>query len=218
MKLRQKLSSAFAAASLAFGAVPALAQDAPAPAPVAAPVTETAAPAAPTTEMPDISTFDSSTYILLDSRGPAYKCPDNTNSCWTDAERDAGAVREFQQMMMATTFACRQRPGMSDLTDRYDNFITRYQGYLVQSYNLVGARFKALSPDARTAARAQDNLDTIAANMYSGGATKDGFCEVAGQVLRHLSAEGDNAELLSVAKRMIARPAAPTPPPAAPGA
>lgn len=189
----KKLRAVFAAATLGLVALPAVAQEAPAtPAPVAAPV------------QPDFDSFQPQSFFLgPDTRGARYLCGDDTQNCWTQDERDAGAVREFQMMMMSTAYACKYKPGMADLVDQYNSFVTNSQPTLAALYHTVEHRLQAQSPTPRAGSRAMDALDTQNANMYSGAAARDGFCEAAAPVLRYVATLQDDADMVRVAQRII---------------
>lgn len=201
-KAFSSLRRAFAAASLGLIALPAVAQEAP-PAPVA--VTAPAAPA-----MPNLDDFNLSSYsVSRDTRGAMYLCGDNTQSCWTDAEREAGALREFKAMMMSTAFSCRLRPGMENLVDSYDTFMINNEPSLTAAFFAVEHRLQAQSATPRAGSRALDSLETTNANVYAGAATMPGFCETAGPLLQYMATVKDSAEVVRVANRLMLRPVQP---------
>jgi hypothetical protein len=205
MNARKMLCSIFAACTL--GAVPALAQEAPAQTPAPAPVTATTAP--------DIDGFNVRDYFLkdesgvtLDSRKPMYLCGDDTQDCWTAAQREAWAVREFRLMMESTVYSCMGRPGNEDLPQHYNTFITNNQTTLQDNFHTVAAFYTSRTETAREAMLAQEKLETATGNIYSGAAVQDGYCEKAGGVLRHVAGLDSDREMVAVAHRLLLRPAA----------
>lgn len=209
MSLRRRLSGIFAACLLGTAALPALSQDTEPTGP--APATQQD----PDSSLPDLDSFNVHDMINPVNREAMYRCDDNSQSCWTQAEVEAGAVREFQMMMMSTAYACNYKSGMEDLPEYYNTFIVRNLPLLQDRYNIVSRRFEAqVTSSPRDAARAQDTLDTANANIYAGAAAvHDEFCTTSSQLLRHVASLTDSAEVERIAHRVLLRPqaAAPTP-------
>ncbi len=230
----KKLRTAFAAATLGLCAVPAMAQDAPAPqTTTATPVT---APEVKTSDLPDLNSFQVKDYLRgSDTRLPLYLCGDNTNSCWSEEERTALDVREFWQMMNVVTLGCRATRD-EDLTAAYNTFLTRHEAFLTAQYNKIDAHYIRQLGAERAGKRAHDTLSTTVMNTFASATPRAGFCEGAGQILRHVATVTDQDRLTEIARTVMAssrgtyapndplpplvRPAtpAPAPTPAAPAA
>lgn len=228
----KKLCAPFAAASVSFAATHALAQDvapaAPAtPTPATAPVTTepttsptvavsepVAPPVVPSTELPDLDAFNPRDHFLknedgetFDSRGPMYLCADNTTSCWTQEQRNAWAVREFQLMARTTVYTCQQYYRDENLIDYYNAIVENNQSTLQQSFHTVAAYFEAKTETPRAALLAFDALEIASGNIYSGASSPE-YCVPATQILRHAATLQDDGAVVRIAHRIMLRPAA----------
>ena len=211
----KKLRLAFAPLALGAVAVPAAAQD-------AAPTTTEAAPTTPAVpvvrsrDLPDLSTFQVRDYLRgSDSRLSHYGCSDNTRDCWTEQERTASDLREFWQLLNVATLGCNTKAGSEDIIDNYNMFLRRNTAFLTEQYNTIEARFVANAPTPRAGSRAHDALSTTVMNLFSSATPRDGFCEGAGQILRHVATLDDTARLTDIARQVMAGsrgPYAPNPP------
>lgn len=191
----KKLRLAFAPLALGVCAAPAAAQD-------SAPATTEAAPApqAPTA-LPEFQVRD---YLRgSDPRLPLYQCGDNSRDCWSEQERTALDVREFWQMLNVTVLGCRGA-GTEDLTDAYNTFLQRNEGFLTAQYNMIDAHFIAKLGAERAGKRAHDNLSTAVMNMFSSATPRAGYCEATGQILRHVATVQDTARLSEIARDVMA--------------
>lgn len=201
------LCAPFAAATLGMIASTAAAQEASPPAP-------TPAPAAPSAELPDLDTFNPRDYFIkdesgtaFDSRGPMYMCADNTTSCWTQEQRDAWAVREFQLMMRTTVYSCQQYYPGEQLIDSYNAIVDNNRDTLQSSFHTVAAYFTSKTETPRAALLAFDALEIASGNIYSGAGSPE-YCAPATQVLRHAATLQDDAAVVRIAHRIMLRPAA----------
>lgn len=209
----KKLCAPFAAATVGLAASShALAQDAAPAAPVAP--TPASAPAAPSSELPDLAAFNPRDHFIkdasgtpYDSRGPMYLCADNTTSCWTQEQRDAWAVREFQLMMRTTVYTCQQYYPGENLIDSYNAIVENNQTTLQQSFHTVAAYFTSKTETPRAALLAFDALEIASGNIYSGASSPE-YCVPATQVLRHAATLQDDAAVVRIAHRIMLRPAA----------
>lgn len=211
----KKLRLAFAPLALGTVAVPAAAQDAAPTTTEAAPTTP-AAPVVRTRDLPDLSTFQVRDYLRgSDSRLSHYGCSDNTRDCWTEQERTASDLREFWQLLNVATLGCNTKAGSEDIIDNYNMFLRRNTAFLTEQYNTIEARFVANAPTPRAGSRAHDALSTTVMNLFSSATPRDGFCEGAGQILRHVATLDDTARLTDIARQVMAGsrgPYAPNPP------
>ncbi len=201
------LCAPFAAVSVGLCALPAAAQDAaPAPAPTPA--------AAPSAELPDLSAFNPRDHFIkdesgktLDSRGPMYLCDDDTTSCWTQEQREAWAVREFQLMMRTTVYSCQQYYPGEQLIDSYNALVENHRDTLQNSFHAVAAYFTSKTQTPREALLAFDRLEIASGNIYSGAGSPE-YCATATQILRHAATLQDDADVVRIAHRIMLRPAA----------
>lgn len=200
------LCAPFAAATVGLCALPTAAQDvAPvAPAPVAA----------PSTELPDLSAFNPRDYFIkdesgtvFDSRGPMYLCADNTTSCWTQEQREAWAVREFQLMMRTTVYGCQQYYRDENLIDSYNSIVENNRETLQDSFHTVSAYFTSKTDTPRAALLAFDRLEIASGNIYSGASSPE-YCATATQILRHAATLQNDGAVVNIAHRIMLRPAA----------
>lgn len=212
----KKLRLAFAPLALGAVAVPAAAQDAAPTTTTEAAPTAPAAPVVRTRDLPDLSTFQVRDYLRgSDSRLSHYGCSDNTRDCWTEQERTASDLREFWQLLNVATLGCNTKAGSEDIIDNYNMFLRRNTAFLTEQYNTIEARFIANAPTPRAGSRAHDALSTTVMNLFSSATPRDGFCEGAGQILRHVATLDDTARLTDIARQVMAGsrgPYAPNPP------
>ena len=206
----KNLCAPFAAAVVSLAAGNALAQDstpdAPAaPAPASAPVN---------TDLPDLDAFNPRDYFIkddsgvaFDSRGPMYLCADNTTSCWTQEQREAWAVREFQLMMRTTVYTCQQYYRDENLIDSYNAIVDNNRETLQRSFHTVAAYFTSKTETPRAAMLAFDALEIASGNIYSGASSPE-YCETATQVLRHAGTLQNDGDVVRIAHRILLRPAA----------
>lgn len=202
----KKLRLAFAPLALGAVAVPAAAQDATPTTTEAAPAPVTpATPVVRSTDLPDLNSFQVRDYLRgTDSRLSHYGCSDNTRDCWSEEERTAGDVREFWQMLNVATLGCNTKAGSEDIIDNYNAFLTRNTTFLTAQYNRIEARFIANAATPRAGSRAHDALSTSVMNLFSSATPRDGFCEGAGQILRHVATLNDNTRLTEIARQVMA--------------
>lgn len=221
MNARKMLCSIFASLSLgAAGA--AAAQD------VNTAGQQPPAPRVMTNE--ELDAFDVRSYFLKDEngtvndrRGDLYLCGDNTQSCWTQAQREAWVVREFQAMMRVSVHTCQQDFPGENLLDRYNDFVTNNQPTLLESFNtvdnfydvkvrpgvLAGLATNATEEQRERAVQrasllAFDALDIATGNMYSGAGVSPEYCQKVVPVLRYVSTLQNDADVVRVANRLLA--------------
>ncbi len=198
----KKLRLAFAPLALGAAAVPAAAQDAAPVTTEATPAPQT--PATPTADLPDLTTFHVRDYLRgQDTRLPLYLCGDNTRDCWSEEDRTANDVREFWQLLNVTALGCRG-PGTDDLPEAYNRFLQRHETFLTAQYNRIDAHFIARLGAERAGKRAHDSLSTTVMNMFASATPRAGFCDAAGQILRHVATVEDSGRLTVIAREVMA--------------